>query len=207
MGIKWNEVLRFYTLDIADIEWVQVWKNVHNHLLPFEIQSTIWIMLHLNFYCGYKEKLFNYGDGFCKLCGEREEGAHHIITECEVMKACIDDHQTTLLQLHDQIMFKDEMAFGLVGEPIGSTNLKTNLRNFLTFIIRHVVFKNRYIDFGGKERAKLVLKNKIRDKLKKELMNKWIEYKAKNAKEVYRKLFLIENIVGYLDNDSLIINI
>ena len=104
-------------------------------------------------------------------------------------------------------MFKDEMAFGLVGEPIGSTNLKTNLRNFLTFIIRHVVFKNRYIDFGGKERAKLVLKNKIRDKLRKELMNKWIEYKAKNAKKVYRKLFLIENILGYLDNDSLIINI
>ena len=53
----------------------------------------------------------------------------------------------------------------------------------------------------------MVLKNKIRDKLKKELMNKWIEYKAKNAKEVYRKLFLIENIVGYLDNDSLIITI
>ena len=67
---KWNEVLRFYTLDIADIEWVQVWKNVHNHLLSFEIQSTIWIMLHLNFYCGYKERLFNYGDGICKLCGE-----------------------------------------------------------------------------------------------------------------------------------------
>ena len=74
------------------------------------------------------------------------------------------------------------MAFGLVGEPIGSMNLKINLRNFLTFIIRHVVFKNRYIDFGGKERAKLVLKNKIIDKIRKELINKWIEDRAKNTK-------------------------
>ena len=104
-------------------------------------------------------------------------------------------------------MFKNEMAFGLVGEPIGAMSLKINLRNFITFIIKHVVFKNRYLDFGGKERAKLVLKNKIRDKIKKELINKWIEYRAKNAKEEYVKLYLIENIVGYLENDNLIINI
>ena len=90
--IKWNEVLRFYTLDIDEIEWVKVWKNVHNSLLSFEIQSTMWTMLHLNFYCGYKDKLFNYGDGKCKLCGELEEGSHYIIIECEVMKDCINNY-------------------------------------------------------------------------------------------------------------------
>ena len=95
----------------------------------------------------YKERLFNYGDGICKLCGEIEEGSHHIITECEVMTACINDYQNILSVLNEEIITKDEMAFGLVGAPIGEMSPKINLRNFMTFIIRHVVFRNRYIDF------------------------------------------------------------
>ena len=47
--MKQNGMLRYYTLDIDETEWVQVWNNVHNKLLSFDIQSTIWIMLHLNF--------------------------------------------------------------------------------------------------------------------------------------------------------------
>ena len=62
------------------------------------------------------------------------------------------------------------MAFGLVGDPIGEISPKAKLRNFLTSIIRHVIFKNRYIDFGGKEIAKLVLKTKLKIKLKNNLL-------------------------------------
>ena len=178
--MEWN---RYYTLDIDETEWVQVWNNVHNNLLSFEIQSTIWTMLHLNLYCGYKEKLFNYGEGICKLFGEVEEGSHHIITECEVMKACINDYHSTLLSLRGDIISKDELAFGLVGDPIGEMSPKLNLGNFITLTIRHVVFKNRHMDFGGKESAKVALKNRIKHKIKKQFINKWIEYRAKHAQD------------------------
>jgi hypothetical protein len=164
---KWNGLLRYYTLDIDVAEWEQIWNNVHDNIISFDIQSTIWIMLHLNFYCGYKEKIFNYGDGKCKLCGVIEEGSHHIILECAVMKACLNDHQNILSRFHNDVLGKDEMAFGLVGNPIGRISGKMKLRNFLTFIIRHVVFKHRYIDFGGRLNAHTILKTKILEKIKK----------------------------------------
>ena len=147
------------------------------------------------------------GDGNCKLCGETEEGSHHIITECEVMTACINDYQNTLSELHETIISKDEMAFGLVGDPIGEMSPKIILRNVITFIIRHVVFRNRHINFGGKEVAKLILKNKVREKIKKELINKWIEYRARNELDEFANKYLIENILGQIENNNFTINI
>ena len=82
---KWNQLLRYYTLDIEDKEWERIWQNIHSNIVPYEIQSAIWEMLHLNFYCGYKERLLNYGEGNCKLCGEMEEGSHHIVITCRVL--------------------------------------------------------------------------------------------------------------------------
>ena len=201
---KWNRLLRYYTLDIDVAEWEQIWNNVHDNIISYDIQSTIWNMLHLNFYCGYKEKMFNYGDGKCKLCGVIEEGSHHIILECAVMKACLNDHQNILLKLHNELLCKDEMAFGLVGNPIGRISGKIKLRNFLTFIIRHVVFKNRYIDFGGILNAHMILKTKILDKIKTELLNKWIAYRNNAAIEGFANKYLIENILGHLENDKLV---
>ena len=86
-------------------------------------------------------------------------------------------------------------------------NPKLNLRNFITFTIRHVVFKNRHIDFGGIESAKASLKNKIKQKIKKELFNKWIEYRAKHAQDEYVNKYLIENILGQILNNNLIVTV
>ena len=202
---KWNVILRFYTLDIDVAEWTQIWSNVHDNITSYDIQSTIWIMLHLNFYCGYKEKLFNYGDGKCKLCGDMEEGSHHIILECAVMKACLNDHVITLLRLHNEVLSRDEMAFGLVGDPIGRVDGKMRLRNFITFIIRHVVFKNRYVDFGGRRIAHATLKVKIIGRIKKELLNKWVIYKNNGTVESFKNIYLIENILGQVENNELVI--
>ena len=204
---KWNRYLRYYTLDIDEREWAQVWNNAHNSLFPFEIQSTIWTMLHLNFYCGYKEKLFNYGDGKCKLCGEIEEGSNHIVTECEVLKACINDYQIILSALHEEIITRDELAFGLVGNPVGVLSPKMKLRNFLTFIIRHVIFKKRYKDFGGKEIAKIALREIIKAKIKNELIDKWVLHRSKGTQEDFVSKYLIENMLGYVENGNLIINL
>ena len=161
-------------------------------------------MLHLNFYCGYKEKIFNYGDGKCKLCGETEEGSHHIILECAVMKACLNDHQNMLSRFHNDVLGKDEMAFGLVGNPIGRISGKMKLRNFLTFIIRHVVFKHRYIDFGGRLNAHTILKTKILENFLKELLNKWIAHRNNAAIEGFANKYIIENILGHIENDKLV---
>ena len=55
--------------------------------------------------------------------------------------------------------------------------------------------------------AKLVLKNKVRDKIKKELINKWIEYRARNALDESANKYLIEIILGEIENEILTITI
>ena len=114
---KWNEILRYYTLDIDEHEWQRIWSGIHNRLLTFEIQSTIWTMIHLNFYCGYKERIINYGEGKCKLCGQIEQGSHHIIIECNILKACIDIFMHILMQLSESEISNNELAFGIVALP------------------------------------------------------------------------------------------
>ncbi|MDP6877151.1 MAG: hypothetical protein QGI18_00985, partial [Candidatus Marinimicrobia bacterium] len=130
---KWNEILRYYTLDINDEEWEQIWEGIHDNLLPFDTQSVIWKMIHLNFYCGYKERVMNYGEGICKLCGLVEQESHHIILNCHVMKECFRIFTNIIMQLSDTELSNDEMAFGLV--PDNFLDTKTRLRNLLTFVI------------------------------------------------------------------------
>ena len=49
------------------------------------------------------------------------------------------------------------MAFGIYEY----TNNKTNLRNYLTFTIRHIVYRNRNNEFSANANIPQILKNKI----------------------------------------------
>ena len=80
---------------------------------------------------------------------------------------CLNDYPNIFFMLHNEILSKDEMALGLVGNPIEKISEKMRLINFLTFTIRHVVFKNRYIDFGGILNAHASLKPIIQGRIKK----------------------------------------
>lgn len=203
---KWNNILRYYTLDIDEGEWERIWEGIHDKLLTFETQSTIWNMIHLNFYCGYKEKIMNYGEGKCRLCGEIEQGSHHIITECNIMKACINMFMPILEQLSDEEMSNDEMTFGMVALPNEILDTKCKLRNLVTFVIRQCVFKTRHVEFSNSNSAISAIKNKIKFKLKEILYDKWIHYKYKRSEYEFRNIYLTGDILGKIENQDLILS-
>ena len=200
---KWNTLLRYYTLDMNQEGWKRIWDSIHSNLIPYEIQSTIWSILHLNYYCGYKEKLLNYGDGICKLCGEIEEGVQHIAINCKVLERCLNYFLALLRRLNGTDICKDEIAFGLAGANIDNLTPKDNLRNFLTFTIRTVVFKNRHIDFGGVGNATVALVNKSKYKIKQILHDYWLFYKNKGTIDQFHDKYLIENVIGSVENGIL----
>ena len=204
---KWNALLRYYTLDLDEAGWKSIWVNIHDNLIPYDIQSTIWSILHLNFYCGYKEKLFGYGDGKCKLCGEFEEGSYHIAINCVVLERLLYNFITPLRNLNGTNISKDEMAFGMAGvllEPLGQNE---KLRNLVTFTIRTIVFKNRYKDFGGLENAIIVLNSKIKCKMRQIFHDYWIYYKHKGEIQAFQNKYLIYGIFGSIDNGALCLTI
>ena len=203
---KWNEILRYYTLDIDDNEWQSIWSGVHDKLLTFEIQSTIWTLIHLNFYCGYKERVMNYGDGKCKLCGQIEQGSHHIVIECNILKACTDIYLHILMQLSDLEMSNDELAFGIVETTNENFDNKCKLRNLVTFVIRQSVFKSRHLEFPNRHSAISAINNKIKFKLKEILTDKWIHYKYKRSQYEFKNIYLIGEILGKIENNKLVLS-
>ena len=203
---KWNTLLRFYTLDIDVDEWNRIWCGIHDRLYNFELQSTIWEIIHLNFYCGYKERIMSYGDGKCKLCGEVEQGSHHIIFECYVLKASIELFMHILTQLSDIELSNDELVFGLVALPSEELDAKCKLRNLVTFVIRHCVFRSRAIEFTNRNSAIRAMKNKIKYKLNEFLTDKWLHFKYKVSENEFKKLYLVEDILGKIENNKLIVS-
>ena len=82
-------------------------------------------------------------------------------------------------------------------------NTKDNLQNFLTFTIRTVVFKNRHIDFGGVGNATVALVNKSKYKIKQILHDYWLFYKNKGKIDQFHDKYLIENVIGSVENGIL----
>ena len=205
---KWNTILRYYTLDIDGEEWGRIWNSVHDNMVPYKIQTAIWEMIHLNFYCGYKEKLLNYGEGKCKLCGQEEEGPQHIVVSCRVLEDCINNFSPLLRECNEIRVGKDELAFGLAGANIThNLGVKDKLRNLLTFTIRTVVFRNRHIDFGNEINAKTALINKINFKIKQIINEKYIVYKHKFSVQAFKEKYLVDNIIGSIENGILCFSI
>ena len=102
-------------------------------------------------------------------------------------------------------MTRDEMAFGLVDQANIDIDNKSKLRNLITFVIRHVVFKNRHIEFRDQDAALATLNNKIKFKLKELLYDKWVYFKYKLSEQSFSEKYLIENILGTIENGELIL--
>ena len=204
---KWNSILRYYTLDIEISEWERIWGNIHDKIVPYEIQSAIWEMLHLNFYCGYKERMLNYGTGICKLCGELEEGPQHIVITCKVLWGCVNSFINMLRQFKNINVSNDELAFGLAGADVHELNKKDRIRNLVTFIIRKTVFRNRHKEYGNVQNSVNVLKSKICYKINQTLKDMYIIYKYKFSVNEFVGNFLIDSILGNIENGILHIHI
>ena len=101
-------------------------------------------------------------------------------------------------------MSNDEMAFGIVSDSILDT--KSRLRNLVTFVIRQCVFNSRHLDFSTSNGAYIALKNKIKYKLKCILCDKHAFYKYMRSEDEFKNIYIIDDILGKIENHNLILS-
>ena len=184
------------------INWELIWACVHSKLLNYKVQSSVWEMIHRNYICGYILKQMNRGDGLCKLCKIQEHKRTHIFMNCTIINDIYQYFYDILVRLGPSEVNDFEKAFGLCDDL---ENCKYMLRNYITFTIRHIVFRNRNIEFAPNSNVKVILINKIKYFLKLDLLEKFNIYKFKNNLEVFSDVFLVENVIGKIENDKLVI--
>ena len=81
------------------------------------------------------------------------------------------------------------------------------MRNYLTFTIRHIVYRNRNNKFSANANIPQILKNKITKYIKNDLELKFNIAKEKNETALFEERFLENNVLGKIENGELLTNI
>lgn len=195
-----------WSLDLGPnsrIEWEQIWSLVHNRISKFSVQSSIWEMIHRNFICGYSLSLMNISDGVCKLCRQVESQRTHIFMHCTITDKVYQHFTGILTQLSSIPISAKERAFGIF-EHITD---KILLRNYITFIIRHILYRNRNMDNHDPQNVHLILINKVKYFIRNDLCDQFHLHKHKRKVEIFIKTYLVEDILGKVENNILNIKI
>ena len=189
-------------LELTTEQWSLVWANVHHKSLNYKVQSSIWETIHRNFMCQYFAKIAYKDSGMCKLCKQEQLTRTHIFMNCDVILGCY----SSFLHITDNI-FKlgpvnlIERAFGLQVE--GEDKDRVTLRNFINFSVRHVVYRSRNTTCGSNiPNSVLTLCKKIEIYIHNDLNEKFISFKATNRVDEYKKMYLIDDVLGCIDRNN-----
>lgn len=189
-------------LEIDDEEWPFIWENVHHKSLNYKIQSSVWEMLHRNFMCSYFAKIAFHKSGECKLCKKEQTSRTHIFMNCCVIDGCLSNFSTLLNQVFEQDFCDLEKAFGLKIDKQRKGN--DILRNYITFSIRHVIYRSRNNDYGGLHQTITALVNKVKIYIKGDLKEKYNVAYLTQTLQNFTETFLKEGILGKIQNGNLV---
>ena len=183
-------------LDITNTDWTRIWLNIHKCTENYKIESSIWQMIHRNFVCSYFLKKIYNTDGKCKLCGQIESNRTHIFINCSIINYVYHSFDEIIKKMVNVDLSTKEMIFGI----INNESDKAILRNYIIFSIRHVIFINRNKEFESQILCKHILLKKTKYFIKKDLEEKFNISKAKNSRPKFEQKFLIDNILGKIEN-------
>ena len=143
----------------------------------------------------------NRSDGICKLCNKLELQRTHIFMKCEIIDEVFDDFNDIYTPLDDRAISQREKAFGIFEE----INDKILLRNYTLFTIRHIIYRNRNILLSRGENIKEILVNKIKQFIRKDLIERFNIAKYKNEVQLFKDKYLIGDKFGKVINNELLI--
>ena len=74
------------TLKDSPICWTEIWSNIYKAKMSLEIESAIYLQIHLGFYSQYLLVRSGALNNFVfKLCGKLVHGQNHWILHCETL--------------------------------------------------------------------------------------------------------------------------
>ena len=182
-----------------EIIWSKVWESVHNSIINYKIQSSVWEMIHRNFICGYILRQMGKGDGICKLCNTIEENRTHIFMSCKIINGLYQYLSYIIINL-GSIITEKEKAFGIFEQ----NDANSKLRNYITYSIRHIVYRNRNIQITTHDDILTILVKKVKAYIKNDLTEKYYFYKHNNKLEYYKDTYLIDNLLGKIEDNNII---
>ena len=106
-----------------------------------------------------------------------------------------------MIFLDDRAISQKEKAFGIFEE----INDKILLRNYTLFTIRHIIYRNRNILLSRGENIKEILVNKIKQFIRKDLIERFNIAKYKNEVQLFKDKYLIGDKFGKVINNELLI--
>ena len=193
---RWQNILPSYSFN-----WKLIWSNVHCDMLSYKTQSSLWMMTNLNFVSGLSlSRMYNLAN-ICVHCDLPEEGYSHCFIYCNISNLVYSHFVATLRKLLDIDLTMEEKAFGL---PISNPQEhRKKLRNYITACIKCVIFRNRGSTLRGSANTKSsILVAKCKTFLSLDLNQKFINFRFKKRLDKFRESFLIENILGTINNNN-----
>ena len=187
--------------NIETSDWVTVWENVHHPSMSQKVQSSAWELLHRNYMCAYFAKIIFQGTGICKLCRVEQKERIHIFVHCSVL----DDCYNSFLPLLNNIFPVGNLT---IKEKIWGIKIEKNnhgkdvLRNYITSIIKHIVYRNRNFNFGHIDNAAETVVNKVKNYIKEDLRMKHKIASQTHRLESFNKMYLIGNLLGHLNEEN-----
>ena len=194
---KWETAL-----NNKDIDWSQVWNNLHMTKISLQTKSAIYSQIHLGFFSEYisvKNGTLPFAN--CKLCGELITAHYHEILHCKILALALNHFMPLFNRLYQNPLTKSEQVFGII-----ASNKEEQLINFVVFTIRSVVHVNRGIDFQSLEAAKCKVINMSRQKISQEILYNFHLALEKGTVEAFCNDYLFENMLGSLENGTLTLN-
>ena len=122
---------------------------------------------------------------------------------CNVINVIYQQFMDILLKLHNENVTDLEKAFGIFN--IYSDRIL--LRNYITYTIRHIVYRSRNLDTSQIGNVVSFLINKIKYFIRKDLLQRYQIYKNKNKTNVFVQMYLIDDILGNKNDNEIIFNI
>ena len=141
-------------------------------------------------------------DGICKLCNTLERNRTHIFMNCEIINQVYLHFLPLIRRFDNRALSEKEKAFGIT-----ENNPKILLRNYMTYTIRHIVYRNRNIKLNNNANINSIIINKVEKHIKVDLMERYNLFKLKGELQTFKNIYLIDNILGELENNNLTLGI
>ena len=187
----------------GSLNWENIWNVMHNGIVNYKVQSSIWKMIHRNFICGYILKQMHTSDVICKLCNKLERQRTHIFMKCDIINHVFNHFSNITNSFDNSVVSQKEKAFGIF-EQINDNKI---LRSYTTTIIRHIIYHNRNMSVKTGDNVKLILINKVKLFIRKDLMERFNIAKIRNELQLFKDKYLIEDVFGKLENNKLLFSI
>ena len=139
-------------------------------------------------------------DGICKLCQKIERQRTHIFMKCDLIQKLYEYFSPFLLRLDPTVK---EKAFGIFEQ----VNKKKLLRNYITYTIRHTIYRNRNMTVSRNDYILIILIKKVKYWIRKDLKERFNIAKMKHILHDFQNNYLIEDILGTLEDNKLKMNI